>query len=233
MKARARIFTDGACSGNPGPGGWGSIVSIEGGTTVELGGGETETTNNRMELTATIRAIQELGPSPSGLDVILFTDSKYVIDGITKWIHGWKKNGWKSSNSGDSVKNRDLWEELHQVVVDLEKSSSLKWGYVPGHSGIAGNERCDEIAVAFSQNQELDLFCGLTADYSISMDVDPLAAKVKPYYLSLIGGVLARDESWPDCQKRVKGAKGAKFKKIGSSTEETVVLRTWGWKSKS
>ena len=129
------IFTDGACSGNPGPGGWGVLI-IENGDEQELFGGEPETTNNRMEMQAVIEALKATaGP------IILYTDSQYVKNGITDWIKGWKRNGWKTA-AKKPVKNKDLWIEID----DLADGRSIDWRWVKGHAGHEGNERADELA---------------------------------------------------------------------------------------
>ena len=131
------IFTDGACSGNPGPGGWGAILR-SGGHEKELSGGESATTNNRMEMTAVIRALEALKkPSP----VRLHTDSRYVLDGATRWIEGWKKNGWKTADK-KPVKNEDLWRELDALL----KRHDVHWLWVKGHAGHPENERADALA---------------------------------------------------------------------------------------
>jgi len=131
------IFTDGACSGNPGPGGWGAVLRY-GDVEKELFGGEAETTNNRMELLAAISALNAL-KSPCEVD--LHTDSKYVMDGISKWIFGWKKNGWKTADK-KPVKNADLWQRLDA----LRALHHVQWRWVKGHSGDVGNERADALA---------------------------------------------------------------------------------------
>lgn len=130
-----KIYTDGACSGNPGPGGWGVLI-LEGDSEVELFGGESETTNNRMEMMAAIEALRATtGP------VHLYTDSQYVKNGIKQWMHGWKRNGWKTA-SKKPVKNKDLWIELDQ----LASARSVEWHWVKGHSGHPENDRADELA---------------------------------------------------------------------------------------
>ncbi|HUT47824.1 MAG TPA: ribonuclease HI [Alphaproteobacteria bacterium] len=133
------IFTDGACSGNPGPGGWGAILRWNG-EERELSGGEAETTNNRMELTAAIEALTALRRT---VRVDLYTDSTYVKDGITKWIHGWKAKGWKTA-SRKPVKNQDLWRALVEALAEHE----VRWHWVKGHSGHPENERADALARA-------------------------------------------------------------------------------------
>jgi ribonuclease HI len=131
------IYTDGACSGNPGPGGWGAILRF-GETTKEICGGEAETTNNRMELLA---AIEGLNALKVACEVDLYTDSSYVKDGITKWIFGWKKKGWKTAD-GKPVKNVELWQKLEEAR--NRHKVTLHW--VKGHAGHAENERADELA---------------------------------------------------------------------------------------
>ena len=131
------IFTDGACKGNPGPGGWGALLRM-GAYEKELSGGEAETTNNRMEMTAAIRALEALREP---CHVMLHTDSKYVIDGITRWIHGWKKKGWKTA-ARKPVVNEDLWRELDL----LRAKHQVTWHWVKGHSGHVENERVDQLA---------------------------------------------------------------------------------------
>lgn len=145
------FYTDGACSGNPGPGGWGTVVYFNDGSVYEMGGAETPSTNNRMELLAAIQALKVFKVSGQNQAVTLYTDSRYVIDGITKWIKGWKKKGWKTAQ-GKAVLNQDLWETLDQLNLPL-----VDWQYVRGHSGNEGNERCDAIARAFSLGKPMTL----------------------------------------------------------------------------
>ena len=135
--ARVEIFTDGACSGNPGPGGWGAILRA-GEHEKEMWGGDSETTNNRMELMAAIMALEIL-KSPTTID--LHTDSTYVKDGITKWIHNWQRNGWKTA-AKKPVKNVDLWQRLQEAMARHE----ISWHWVKGHAGHPENERADELA---------------------------------------------------------------------------------------
>jgi ribonuclease HI len=137
------VFTDGACLGNPGPGGWGVLI-LDGEDERELNGGETNTTNNRMELLAAIRALEE---TPVDRPVMLHTDSQYVKNGITQWIHNWKRNGWKNS-AKKPVKNRDLWESLDALI----QGRKIDWRWVKGHAGHPGNERADALASAAAQS---------------------------------------------------------------------------------
>lgn len=131
------IYTDGACSGNPGPGGWGVRIEKQHKIT-ELYGGTDETTNNRMELTATIEAVNA---TPAEQKLIIYTDSQYVRNGITQWLEGWKRKGWRTSNN-KRVKNQDLWKALDEAT----KQRDIKWQWVRSHDGNPGNERADELA---------------------------------------------------------------------------------------
>jgi len=137
LTKRIEIYTDGACRGNPGPGGWG-VLLIAGKHRKTMHGGEPETTNNRMELTAAIEALNALKGTSS---VVLHTDSKYVMDGIREWMPNWKKRGWKTSNK-KPVKNKDLWQALDEAVARHE----IQWKWVKGHDGNPGNEKADELA---------------------------------------------------------------------------------------
>jgi ribonuclease HI len=131
------IYTDGACSGNPGPGGWGALMTWNG-EEKELSGGESETTNNRMEMLAAIEAIKAVKKPTK---IRLHTDSTYLKDGITKWISNWKRNGWRTA-AKKPVKNADLWQLLEEVI----ESHDVEWHWVKGHSGHPENERADELA---------------------------------------------------------------------------------------
>ena len=133
------IFTDGACKGNPGPGGWGAILRSNG-KERELSGGESPSTNNRMELMAAIQALNAL---KKPCHVQLWTDSNYVRDGITKWIHGWRRNGWKTADR-KPVKNAELW----QALLDASEPHRIEWHWVKGHAGHPENERADQLACA-------------------------------------------------------------------------------------
>jgi ribonuclease HI len=146
---RVEIFTDGACSGNPGPGGWGAVLRY-GDTDKELMGGEPDTTNNRMEMTAAIVALESL-KRPVRVD--LHTDSTYLRDGITRWIHAWKRNGWKTA-AKKPVKNVDLWQRLEAAMA----SHDIEWHWVRGHAGHPENERADELArLALRQKRDAAL----------------------------------------------------------------------------
>ncbi len=234
------LYTDGACSGNPGPGGYGSIVIADLKYVTELGERFAQTTNNRMELQAVISGLNFiLAQKVSDAQVQVYTDSVYVIRGITQWVFGWKRNGWKNS-AGDAVTNQDLWEELLSTVHKI--SSKIQWDYVRGHNNDPGNERCDEIAVAFSKNDTIDLYSGAAAYYSFDVTV-PAKTEVIPennnwkktagekkasWYLSLINGVVTKYSTWSECEAQVKGRPGVKFKKVASSMEEAELMKSWG-----
>lgn len=136
--AVVEIFTDGACSGNPGAGGWGAILRY-GTTERELAGGENMTTNNRMELTAVIESLKAL---KRPCEIVLCTDSRYVMDGVLQWLPNWKQNNWRTTNKKSAVKNLELWQELDSLL----SKHQIKWVWVKGHNGHPENERCDKLA---------------------------------------------------------------------------------------
>ena len=142
MSEAVHLFTDGACKGNPGPGGWGVLLRFNG-HEKELSGGEAHTTNNRMELMAAIEGLKAL---TRPCHVVLSTDSSYVKDGITKWIHGWQRNGWRTANK-KPVKNADLW----QALLDASHRHQVDWQWVKGHAGHPENERADRLASAAAE----------------------------------------------------------------------------------
>ena len=220
-----KIFTDGASRGNPGPGGWGSVV-ISNDRVKELGGRSDNTTNNRMELTACTEALETAKDS----EITVYTDSSYVINGITKWVRGWKANGWLTKTK-DEVLNKDLWEKL----VTVTEGKNVVWEYVGGHSGIAGNERCDEIATSFADKVEIKLFNGALSDYSIKniLDLSHSVEKVskkshsnaKAYsYISMVEGKIQIHPTWAECEARVKGKSGTRFKKAISQDQEKEII---------
>lgn len=226
------IFTDGASKGNPGPGGWGALVA-DGETVTELGGREDHTTNNRMELTGALEALRH--GSHKDADIVLYTDSRYVINGITKWVKGWEQGGWVTKNKKD-VLNKDLWEKLIAVV--RARSGKINWEYVGGHVGIAGNERVDEIASNFAEKIPVTLYSGPATAYTVNVgdiSLDQVKqkaksesgarSKLKAYsYVSKVDGTIQVHKTWAECEARVKG-KAARFKKATSSAEETQIIR--------
>lgn len=233
------LFTDGSSLGNPGPGGWGAILILAGGVVIEMGGHEDNTTNNRMELVGLIEGLQRLAQE-SG-DVTVYLDSSYVLKGATEWIVGWQKRNWKTMGKTD-VSNRDLWEALMPLLEERKKFGRIVWEHIPGHAGIEGNERADEIATGYAANADVSLYQGELGDYAydimnIAADDDALRKKAtsrthsraKAYsYLSLVGGVAKRHLTWADCEARVKGKSGVKYKKALSPADEAEILRLWG-----
>ncbi len=229
------IYTDGACSGNPGPGGWGAIVATPEGHVRELGDQGFDTTNNRMELAGVIHALKFIKDDPR--PVLLYTDSTYVIRGITQWIFGWRRRGWKNAE-GQAVLTREHWEEL-DLLVRARAKDSINWQYCRGHRGTPGNERCDVIAVKMSTRQRVDLYDGPLTRYAHAIhDLPPYEAlpemrpnepkKAAHSYLSLLDGKVLRHRDWSSCERRVKGRAGAKFKKAMAADDETEILKGWG-----
>ncbi len=239
MNIKITIFTDGASKGNPGPGGWGAVVA-DNERVVELGGHEENTTNNRMEMMAIYEALSHVVRNYSdtqNLSIHVLSDSTYSVKGITQWVDGWISRGWVTA-SKDPVQNRDLWEKMHDVVQGL----SIKWTILPGHSGIPGNERADDIASTYGDGNNPDLFVGARSEYGVdiaSTQVDEALLKAKKEkkkrsgakaysYLSLIDGVLRRHDNWAECQARVEGKSGARFKKSLDAQEEKEIIESWG-----
>ncbi len=242
MQDKIIIFSDGASKGNPGPGGWGTVVvklkvhkvegeKIEKGEVIELGGREDHTTNNRMELTGAMKALEKIKAEKE--EVVFYTDSKYVINGMSGWIFGWQKNNWQTKEK-KPVLNKDLWEKL----ADLAKGKKITWNYVGGHVGVAGNERCDEIADALARKEKVTLYTGPLDKYGLKvldlghneeLKTTKYNRSAKAYsYVSLVDGVLNIDHVWADCEKRVKGKKNPKYQKAISSAHEAEIIRGWG-----
>jgi ribonuclease HI len=230
MNGNHLIFTDGASRGNPGPGGWGAII-VAGQNVTELGDGDAKTTNNRMELAAATEAIKK---TPVGAKIKLYTDSGYLINGITKWVHGWIRNDWKTKEKND-VLNKDIWQELYNAVQDRE----VNWFQVKGHAGIAGNDRADKIATACADGENPHLFKGSIRNYEHTIsepteeDMDATSdnerRKARAYsYLSLVDGKLEKHDNWPDCEARVKGKSDVKFRKSISAKDEIEIMKSWG-----
>ncbi len=233
MKAAYLIFTDGACSGNPGTGGWAARIEYQHqDSVVELGGPAPKTTNNRMEMTAALEALRFVAASAPG-DVDLYTDSSYVIKGVTSWVKGWKRRGWRTAK-GTPVLNQDLWEALDAVNQEL----GVQWLHVPGHAGHAGNERVDSIAQAYSKGREPELLAGPLAkeDRCPRPTINAASKKKKKSksggkawgYLALVQGELRLFKAWPACQNFVSGRSGARFKKVASEIEAQSLARAWG-----
>jgi ribonuclease HI len=189
-----------------------------------------------MEMMAAVEALRAISGDPSPVD--FYTDSTYIIRGITQWIWGWKKRGWKTAEGGE-VSNKDLWIMLADLVQARGTVGKINWLYSRGHVGTPGNERCDEIAVAYSKNQSVFLYRGpfkgyehdllnFPADTSLPEMRSPTEKKEAFSYLSNIGGIVYRHRDWPSCQRRVTGKSGAKFKKSKSAGDEVEILKSWG-----
>ena len=249
------IYTDGSSRGNPGPGGWGAVIAwgddkskveSEKSKVTEIGGGDKHTTNNKMELTAAIEALDFVRDLGNAYTINMHVDSQYVINGITKWVAGWEQNGWKNSKK-EEVLNRDLWESLAAAVADLQMSGcKISWNYTPGHAGIEGNGRADVIATMCADKEDPKLFNGHRGEYIVDLtphagDPKLLAVKkskspeekqrqkMKAYsYLSLVNGKLEKHSTWAECEKRVKGVKGTKFKKSVNADDEKAIMKDWG-----
>ena len=231
------IFTDGSSRGNPGPGGWGTIVAYDEmreARVRELGGRNTNTTNNRMELTAVIEGIDFAISKNLTEDIVLYTDSEYVKKGATEWIHGWKRNDWRTSTKGE-VLNRDLWERLSELLSKIK----IEFKVIPGHFGIAGNERCDVIATTFADGVPDALFNDVKEKYTVDLDVtkqtfttkatkSKSSSSKKAYsYVSMIDGVVKTHATWIECEARVKGKTNARFKKVFSKEEEDALVKSF------
>ena len=232
-------FSDGASKGNPGPGGWGVVIVTPDGLVTELGGRAAHTTNNRMELTGAIEALRH--PHALADPVAIYTDSTYVIKGIGEWIWGWRRRGWKTAE-GTEVLNRDLWEQLARLV-DARGKGAITWHYVRGHVGTPGNERVDEIADSLARGEEIELYGGPLLHYGraiLDLPADTTVPKrsarsgargnssgIPHAYLSLVDGELMRHSTWADCERRVKGRSGARFKKAKDAADEIAILREW------
>jgi ribonuclease HI len=221
------VFTDGSSRGNPGPGGWGTVIVAEK-KVIELGGREESTTNNRMELMAAIEALKNI---PKDSEVDLYTDSSYLINGITKWVNGWKRNGWMTKLK-EEVLNKDLWESL----VKAKDGKQIQWRYLGGHSGIIGNERCDEIATSFADETMINLYKGNLEGYPIknildlSFDENKVTkksqSKAQAYsYISMVDGEIKIHKTWAECEARVKGKSNTRFRKSISKENEEQIIR--------
>jgi len=240
-KEQIIIFCDGASKGNPGPGGWGAIIA-SGSEVCELGGYEKHTTNNRMELMAALEALKVAYgfKKNSAVPVMVYTDSSYVINGITSWVHSWQRNNWKTKEKKE-VLNQDLWKPLADIAEDFD--GSITWQYVGGHVGIAGNERVDAIASEFALGKKVYLYNGKADGYlidikNISFDSTKQKeksdsrsrSKLKAYsYISEVGGVVQVHKQWEECQARVRG-KAARYRKSLSKEDEIKIIKEFSVK---
>ena len=234
MKEKILIFTDGAAKGNPGRGGFGVVISYDG-KVLEKGGFKGHTTNNEMELKAVVEALKEIAPKKAPVEI--YTDSKYVVEGANGWVFGWAKNGWITSTKTD-VLNKELWQELLPLLGKVE----IVWHKVPGHVGITGNERADVIASTFAEKGTSELYSGSFEKYGRDIhdtSYDEAKAQersdarkrqnLKAYsYISAVDGVVMVHQTWAECESRVKGKKGVRFKKSLDAGNEKEIVREFG-----
>jgi len=225
------IFTDGASKGNPGRGGYG-VVIVDNDTVTELGGHNPRTTNNEMELQAVVEALSAIVDRK--LPVAIYTDSKYVVEGAKGWVFGWIKNGWQTK-AKTPVLNMHLWQSL----VPFLNKIKITWHKVPGHVGIVGNERADTIASTFAETGSCTLYNGAKSNYGFKVDDtsydvekanDRSAARKRQNqiaysYVSMLDGVIEIHKTWAQCEARVKGKKGARFKKSTDKQNEKEIIR--------
>ncbi len=251
------IYTDGSSLGNPGPGGFGCVIVFqEKDHVVELGGYARETTNNKMELTAIITALEYLKNHHVSADtkIVIHTDSSYAINGITKWVFGWQKNNWVTSTKSP-VLNSELWK---QFVPLTKYFSAITFDHVRGHAGVWGNERCDMIATSFASKKTIELFNGKLSRYDdriLSKQIQSVSSSKKTLtiavstnrkviskkaekstygkgsgkahsYVAQVNGKVYTFEDWDSCKAAVYG-RSAKYKKVFSAAEEKKLIQEW------
>ncbi len=229
------LYTDGASRGNPGPGGWAAILMTDK-EVIELAGAKDPATNNQMELEGVIQGLTYATKHFDGYSVALHADSMYVLNGIEKWLDGWVRKGWVTMTK-KPVENKIQWIKLLALRDSLGKNLELV--KVAGHSGHEFNDRCDELAVAAALKNNPKLFKGSFVDYKQQLiDTPPKSVKKSPSksssqkgtaysYVSMVGGKVYTDKTWAACEKRVKGTKGAKYKKVFSKGEETGLIQDY------
>lgn len=219
------VFTDGACLGNPGPGGWAYTIVLPSEEVRELAGFEAATTNNRMELRAVVESLKVI--QNENEKALIYLDSQYVISGATQWIFAWKNRDWKTKE-GKNVEHTELWKELAELLYSMKGRVAFK--KVPGHQGIPGNERVDQLASAMAARKDPDLFRGFLKDYKYPVleGLDfVIEKKGDPFYLSFVDGIAKTHKTWSECEAAVKGRKGVKFKKVFSQGEADRLIKEW------
>ncbi|MCC7436648.1 ribonuclease HI [Candidatus Nomurabacteria bacterium] len=229
------IYTDGASRGNPGPGGWGAVLMSDT-KVVELSGAQNPATNNQMELEAVIKSLSYAVSHFPGYTIELHVDSTYVLKGIESWLNSWIRNGWMTSLK-KPVENKSQWQKLLRIRDELGKKLNLN--KVAGHSGQIYNDRCDELAVKSALGEKVKLFKGSLKDYKNLLEENPPKSEIKKSssgskktgpaysYVSLVDGKVYADKTWAECERRVKGKKGAKYKKVFSKAEETSLVQDY------
>jgi ribonuclease HI len=228
------LYTDGASRGNPGPGGWAAII-VSGDTVTELAGAKKPATNNQMELEAVIRGLDFVKEKEGNVPVALHADSRYVLNGLERWLDTWVRNGWMTM-AKKPVENKTQWQKL--LVLRDHFGKNLKLVKVEGHSGHRYNDRCDELAVAAALAKKPKLFNGSVNAYATFLIENPPKSVVKKKspissnkgaaysYVSLVDGKVHADKDWSTCEQRVKG-KNAKYKKVFSKAEETELIQDY------
>jgi ribonuclease HI len=227
MKDKIIIFTDGSSRGNPGAGGW-AAITVRDNKVKEIGGGEPNVTNNQMELTAAINGLANLGALAAPIE--FYTDSSYVVNGITEWVSSWRVNNWRTKTKKE-VLNRELWEKL----IELSENKNIEWKYIGGHVGVAANERADEIATMYADRLKPALYNGPISKYSIDVlnfKIDNKMAALRRRegrpaysYVSSVNGKIKIHKTWADCEKGVKGKSGARFKKALDASDEAKIIK--------
>jgi ribonuclease HI len=244
MKKELIIYTDGASRGNPGPGGWGAVILVgppAGGIAMEIAGSAKKATNNQMELQAVLEVLSDSATRAHNGPIAVFSDSAYVVNGLNSWIWGWEKKGWITSTK-TPVENKEIWVKLLALLKEL--GSKLTVAKIKGHGGELYNERCDELAVSAALGKKEKHFKGSQKDYdkflkdigttkkSKSSKTKTTNRKALPSgpaysYVSMVGGKVYTDKTWAECEARVKGKKGAKYKKVFSKAEETALVQDY------
>lgn len=208
------IITDGACSGNPGPGGWATIVVHADNTVDEYSGSASNTTNNQMELQAIIVGLQKVNAQH---EIHIYTDSQYVLNGITKWVFGWQKNGWRTKD-GNDVENQPLWRTLVSLT-----HKNIHWHHVKGHSGHPMNERANMLAQQLAKSHGHHSTTTHVSEHHATTPVNTF-----PRYISLVGSAFRQHATWDECKQAVHGVSGARFKKVCSAHELARQRTQWG-----
>lgn len=235
MKKELIIYTDGASRGNPGPGGWGAVILVDG-YAMEVSGGVKKATNNQMELQAVLEVLSDSGARAHKGPVVIYSDSAYVVNGLNSWVWGWEKKNWITTQK-TPVENKAIWQKL--LVLLKEYGKHLKIEKVKGHGGELYNERCDELAVTAALGKKEKHFKGSQKDYDkFLIEIGTTLKKASPKkkskatgpaysYVSLVDGKVHADKTWAECEKRVKGKKGAKYQKVFSKAEETSLVQDY------
>jgi len=224
-----QLFTDGACSGNPGPGGYGYLWLSPDFKVFEGGGFSPDSTNNQMELTAILEGIR--ARPKDALSITLYTDSRYALDGLTKYLHRWVKNGFKTTTQ-TSVKNETIWQQLYNEILN-QNEFRITYQWVKGHAGIPLQERVDDIARLYSLSMGAPTPIHLRQGESVDPVLHAQAGQVPKksfdaYYLVYKNNHLSRYSTWEDCKKAVSGEAKVRYKKIHRAEEEQECMRKWG-----